>query len=296
MPVPEPEAAIAGPELTSIAIPATEPSVAAPRHSLRQCPLCLENKELVSSHLIPRAMYTYCRTADSEPVLFTTEVMMQTSRQVQHHLLCASCEDLLNNGGERWLLPLLATIDKKFPLLDIIEKLPPDLIDTEGHGYAASRNLEIKVDRLIHFAMGVFWKASIHSWRGDRKEPQIELGPYRDNVRVFLRGESPFPKHMGLVMGVLPREKALISFSQPYPGSAKGCHNFVFYIPGIQFVLSVGKRLPVEMPNICFASNPAHPILVADFSQDVMGVFRRVASKARKSKRLVEYVKTRPRL
>jgi hypothetical protein len=221
--------------------------------------------------------------------------MMQTSRQLQHRLLCGGCENLLNNGGERWLLPLLATIDKKFPLLDIIEKLPPDLTDTEGRGYAASRNPEVKVDKLIHFAMGVFWKASVHSWRGDRKEPQIELGPYRDDVRVFLRGETPFPKHMGLVMGVLPREKALISFSQPYPGSAEGRQNFVFYIPGIQFVLSVGKRLPVEMPNICFASNPAHPILVADFSEGVSRIFRRVASKAHKSKKLLAYMKTRPR-
>jgi hypothetical protein len=272
------------------------PPPAAPlRPFLRQCPLCLENKELVSSHLIPRAMYTYCRTADSEPVLFTTEVMMQTSRQLQHRLLCGDCEDLLNKGGEHWLLPLLATIDKKFPLLDIIEKLPPDLTDSEGRGYAASNNPEIKVDKLIHFAMGVFWKASIHSWRGDGKEPQIELGPYRDNVRVYLRGEAPFPKCMGLVMGVLPREKALISFTQPYRGSAKGCHNFMFYIPGIQFVLSVGKRLPIEMPNICFASNSAHPILVADFSEDVSAVFRRVASKAHKSKKLVEHMKTRPR-
>ncbi len=256
-----------------------------------KCPLCLENKELVSSHLIPRAMYDYCRATDSEPVLITTEVMMQTSRQVQHRLLCQGCEDVLNGGGERWLLPLLATIDKKFPLLDIIEKVPPDIIDGELRGYAVSHNPEIEVDKLIHFAMGVFWKASVHSWRGDRKEPLIELGPYGEKVRMFLHGETPFPEHMGLVLGVLPREKAMISFNQPYRGSAEGCHNFLFYIPGILFALSVGKQLPWEMPSICFASNSAHPILVGDFSQDLMGIFRWAAAKAHKSKKLVEYMK-----
>jgi len=235
-------------------------------------------------------MYDYCRSADSEPVLISAEVMMQTSRQAQHPLLCRSCEHLLNDGGENWLLPLLATIDKEFPLLDLIEKVPPDIVDIEGKGYAASRNPEIDADKLIHFAMGVYWKAAVHSWRGDRKEPLIELGPYVEKVRMFLRGEMSFPKHMGLVMGVLPREKSLISFNQPYQGSAGGYHDFFFYIPGVLFTLSVGKRLPEEMPNICFASNPAHPILVGDFSKNLTSAYRRTASKAHKSRKLLDYM------
>jgi len=95
---------------------------------------------------------------------------------------------------------------------------------------------------------------------------------------------------MGLVLGVLPREKALISFNQPYRGSARDCHNFIFYIPGIQTVLTVGRRQPEYMSKICFATNPAHPILVADLSSDVMGLFRRVAVKAHKSRKLIEYM------
>jgi putative endonuclease len=121
----------------------------------------------------------------------------------------------LNDGGERWLLPLLARIDLTFPLLDIIEKLPPDQVDGEWMGYAAIRNPAVEVNKLIHFAMGVFWKASVHAWSGSSREPRIDLGPYREEVRGFLRGERVFPRHMGLVVGILPREKALISFNQP---------------------------------------------------------------------------------
>src|SRR5919109_2834716 len=164
------------------------------------CPLCLEEEELVSSHLISQAMYDYCRTADSEPVIMTSKILMQTSRQVQHALLCRRCEDVLNKGGENWLLPLLATVDGKFPLLDIIERLRPDVVDGELRVYAASRNPEIKIEKLIHFLMGVFWKASIHSWTGDSKTPRIELGPYRERVRIFLLGETGFPQNMGLVL------------------------------------------------------------------------------------------------
>ena len=120
--------------------------------------------------------------------------------------------------------------------------------------------------------------------------PRIELGPYRENVRRFLRGETPFPQHMALVVGVLPRDKALISFTQPYRASAEGYHNFVFYVPGVQFILSAGKQMPSDTPDICFASNWAHPILVADFSEDVKGVFRRIVARAHKSQKLVTYL------
>jgi len=89
-------------------------------------------------------MYDYCRTADSEPVLMTTEVMMQTSRQLQDHLLCKLCEDVLNVGGEQWLLPLLARIDQTFPLLGIVEKFPPDQVDGEWKGYARSAIQKLK--------------------------------------------------------------------------------------------------------------------------------------------------------
>jgi hypothetical protein len=259
------------------------------------CQLCDQHEELVSSHLIPRAIYDYCRSDDSEPILLTSKIVMQTSRQLQYPLLCQGCELLLNKGGEDWLLPLLATIDQRFPLLDIIERNEADLVDGDLRGYAAARNSAIDVDKLLHFAMGVFWKASIHSWRGGEKSTLIDLGPYRESVWIFLRGDSEFPKYMGLVAGVLPRDKALIGFCQPYRGSSRERHNFLFHIPGLQFCLSVGKGLGDEMPSICFATNPAHPILVADLSRDIAGVVRRVTLNPHKSRRLVEYLATKKR-
>lgn len=256
--------------------------------ALGRCALCLENQELVSSHLIPQAVYDYCRSPGSEPVSMTSTIVMQTSRQVQHRLLCQRCEDILNKGGESWLLPLLATIDKKFPLLDIIEQFEPDEVDGEGRIYHASRNPAIEVHKIIHFAMGVFWKASVHSWKGGSKEPQIELGPYRERIRTFLRGETPFPQNMGLQLAVVPRDRAPIRFSLPYPKKQSEFHGFTFHIPGIILVLSVGKRLGPEMPRICFATNPAHPILVADFSKDITNEGAAIFRKARKSRNLIE--------
>lgn len=46
--------------------------------------------------------------------------------------------------------------------------------------------------------MGIFWKASIHSWRGRTQTPMIDLGAYSDAIRLWLRGECTFPKHVSL--------------------------------------------------------------------------------------------------
>src|SRR6266850_1626361 len=123
---------------------------------MSQCSLCLEDKELVKSHLIPRAMYDYCRTADSEPVLMTTEVMMQTSRQLQDHLLCKLCEDVLNVGGEQWLLPLLARIDQTFPLLGIVEKFPHTKWMANGRGMRRSAIQKLKWTSSFQFTPPLF--------------------------------------------------------------------------------------------------------------------------------------------
>lgn len=257
---------------------------------MARCPLCLEDKEIVSSHLIPQAMYDYCRAKDSEPVLMSSKIVMQTSRQVQHPLLCRDCEDILNKGGETWLLPLLATVDGRFPLLDIIERVEPDVQDGELRAHAASRNPAIKTDKLIHFIMGVFWKASIHSWESGSKTPRIEFGRYGESVRTFLHGETTFPQNMALVLCVAPRGKALVSFSLPYRNPVNEYHSFTFHIPGILCVLSVGKKLGPELARVCFATNPAHPILVADLAQDIASVGASIFGKARKSRKLMEYL------
>src|SRR5262249_30060245 len=137
---------------------------------------------------------------------------------------------------------------------DIIERFEPDFVDGELRAYATSRNPAIEIDKMMHFAMGVFWKASVHSWEGGKREPRIELGPYRESVRTFLRRETRFPQNIGLVLAVMPREKVPVGFSLLYQNSQREFHGFTFHIPGIVFALSVGKRLPASMPQICFAT------------------------------------------
>ena len=41
---------------------------------------------------------------------------------------------------------------------------------------------------------------------------------------------------------------------------------------------------------ICFATNPAHPILIADLAQDIASLGAAIFSKAHKARKLVEYM------
>ncbi len=258
---------------------------------IQKCPLCLQTKDVVSSHLMPARMYDYCRPPGGHSISISSDLVIESDRQLQDHLLCRECEDNLNKGGETWLLPLLAQYQGPFPFYDLLTKVHPDVVDGDRAGYAAAKNPEIHADKLIHFAMGVFWKAASHSWSGSRTEPMIDLGPYAEPIRTFLRGETGFPEHVALMIGVLPPPAQLISFHNPYRGSNTEWQNFLFYISGIEFSLLVGDAVEGTLRESCFASNPARPIVVFDFSKDIEGIIKQVWTNARKAKNVEKYLK-----
>ena len=170
-------------------------------------------------------------------------------------------------------------------------KVAPDGTYDDVAGYAASRVAEIDSPKLAHFAMGIFWKASVHSWRGGETAPLIELGKYGESIRVFLRGEAPFPEKMSLMVGVIPPPVKTINFCYPYRGSASGYHNYLFHIPGIEFALHVGNMLPPEVKANCFASHPLRPIFVsAGISEAIKGVVHDATKNAHRAKNVTRYL------
>ena len=255
------------------------------------CKLCLRKRYLVESHLMSQGLYDLCGTPDDDPIFVSSKVIMQSSRQLKHPLLCEECDGLLGREGENWVLPMLAIIDGTFPLFDRLQKVAPDVTDGDIRGYAASRISEIDCPKLAHFAMGIFWKASVHSWRGGEATPLIELGKYGEPLRAFLRGEAPFPEKMALIVGVIPPPVKTINFCYPYRGSASGHHNYLFHIPGIEFALLVGNTVPKEQKANCFASHPLHPIIVsAGISGAIRNVVQGATKQAHRAKNVRRYL------
>lgn len=257
-----------------------------------KCRLCLEERPLVRSHLLPRGVYDYVRPPDSNPIVISRELVIQSSRQIQDYLLCAPCDNLLSRRGESWVLPLLARVDGAFLFSDILHEQAPDLVDGDTRVYFATKNPKIDVPKLVHFALGIFWKASVHPWRGNRKQNLISLGRYGEPVRLYLLGQGPFPQNMSLTAAVLSQPVTLIAANIPYRGSTREYHNFLFYVSGLYFGLYVGKGISAASRSGCFVANPNHPIIESEFETTLRRVTREVTVNAHVTKSLRDYVAT----
>jgi len=178
----------------------------------------------------------------------------------------------LNRKGEQWVVPLLATRTKAFPLHDILTDIAPDFVEPDVKAYAGSKNPRLRVKDLTHFALGIFWKAAVHSWRSGPSSiiPRIELACHRENIRSFLFCDGPFPERVALGVNVMPTPVTTMLSYEPRAGRmSDAVHRFSFYVPGILFTLSVGEGAAGEAKDICFYGNPLHPILIKDLSEEV---------------------------
>jgi hypothetical protein len=256
--------------------------------------MCLETKNVVSSHLMPRSAYDYCRgPAAGEPILASSKLVLASSRHIQHPLLCVDCERALNEGGESWILPLFAQYEGPFTFFDLLGAIRPDVTFEGYDGFSAARIPAIKSEKMIHFALGVYWKAAVHSWKGGVREPSINLGPYTERIRKFLRGEAGFPEKVALTVGVMRPPVKDIAFLAPYQGNARAYHNFIFYTSGMVWALLVGKAVDDEQRKSCFATNPGHPVLVGDFSPDIRQIFQATVKTAKRARNVEKYLKPR---
>ena len=228
------------------------------------CKLCLREKELRSSHFIPRGVYSYLRN---------------------------ECEQLLSRRGEVWVLPRLAEFDGAFPFSTLLRTQPPLFDETDVQVYAVAKNPVINRSALIHFALGIFWKASVHSWKGSTTEPRIDLGTHSEALRKYLRDGGSFPGDMALALMVMPTPVRMICCFDPIRGSNPEFENFHFYVPGLFFSLGVGNVEDVKA--MCLVSNPQGIVLVQDMTPQLTDLYRKAAKTAHKSKRLLEPLKNR---
>lgn len=239
---------------------------------------------------MPAALFGYCRVKGFGPLSIVDGAVFPNDRQTQFPLLCESCEDVLNRGGESWLLPKLVTYDRKFPLYDLLTKCPTLFSEEDLAVYSTAANPEVKTEMLEHFALGLFWKASVHSWRGQTMLPSIELGPYSESIRRFLLNESGFPENVCLAVSISTQPHAQIMIVAPYEGKRQTCRGHITQVPGVFFLMSLGKEMPEAAEGLCIHRSPHKPITVSEhLSNVVQDSFDRVFQDARKTLAFLEY-------
>src|SRR5262245_16029859 len=211
-------------------------------------------KDLRDSHLIPAGIIRQLREpslGNRHPIVVTDKVVVQSPRPIKDYVLCRDCEDLFSKKGETWVIGHMAR-ESKFLIYDALKKSKPIAADDEIAVYAGSQIPEIDVDKLVYFALSVFWRSAVHRWQGfSWPIPRIELGPYEEPIRDFLLGNGPFPAHMVMLVAVWPTRDAYQGAYTPRRGRETRFHTFTFYIPGIEFSLCVGKGVPKEARKMC---------------------------------------------
>jgi hypothetical protein len=235
-----------------------------------KCRLCLNERQLQDSHLLPRAMYKIMRGdgPNPDPLVVTPGSTVVTSRQVKDYLLCLECEDRFSKNGERWVSANCFQADGSFPLR---ERLAASDVffagGTEGLTvYVGSAIPGVSTEQITYFAMSVFWRAAVQIWRMLAREAiATELGAYEDAVRRFLLDEASFPNEMALHVQVSARKgtQELAVFPEMVR-LAEGYYEHHFVALGMGFWLFVGKRLPASHLTLCHAPDQKGIIVISE--------------------------------
>ena len=258
--------------------------------------MCLLLKQVVQSHLIPESLYQHVTDGKSSPIRVGDGVVMPTDRQIKSYLLCLDCEGILSRGGETWVCPKLAWPDRNFPLYDLLKAAGGYMVDADREGlFWAANNPAIDVEKIMHFAMGIFWKAGVHSWKRGDGAPMIDLGGYEEAIRLWLRGEDAFPRDVTFNFVVSRPERVQLTLGQPAEVPVQNIGRtwrvYQLHLVGAMFSINIGETIGPQDRMICFYREARHPVLVSD---NITGVLeRKHAEHFAESRKTKAYLKSK---
>lgn len=230
-----------------------------------KCRLCLEEKELQFSHLLPRALYRLVGRASDpvhpDTVQISVDGRKRSSEQARRHILCTQCEERFNSKGERWVLHNCYRGQGRFRLRTDVRSRAALAAEEGIEAYSTSQE---EVSYLTYFSLSVIWRASLCDWpsRG-RTYESINLGPYQEEMRRFLNDEGELPERIALTIILSQLGKPVLTFSFPVSYRVEACRCHRFHIPGMSFVLEVGKGATLPERGLCILRSPHSPIFVS---------------------------------
>src|SRR5260370_14331347 len=135
-----------------------------------QCKLCLQQKQLHESHLMPDALYA----PGKKGIQYATRSQSgQNPEHMKAHLLCSDCEQRFNQLGEsevlRWLAPKAR---KQFPLHDRLRvalpcgEIPPfSVYNNTNVGYSVynGNNVGLDTEKFTYLPPSVTARPPIHA-------------------------------------------------------------------------------------------------------------------------------------
>jgi hypothetical protein len=240
-----------------------------------ECLLCHQpNQELQDSHFLPAGVYRVLRNEGTEdgnpnPVLFSEEGAVQTSRQITDFVFCRDCEQRLNRNGEDYFLKYCWRRNG-FRLHAVLSAATPSVVAGRIKVYAADELSEVDIQKLTYFGASMFWRDSVHQWKTkNHSTEQINLGPYEEQFRTYLMGETGFPENCMLWVSVPETLTPLAPLSlTPYGGARlDGLRLYKLIVLGVGFMLYVGRAMTPEHRELCSVRGKGHPIYQTDLQE-----------------------------
>jgi hypothetical protein len=218
-----------------------------------QCKLCLKQKPLHESHLIPRALYAHGKKG----IQFATRSQSgQNPEHLKARLLCFDCEQRFDRLGEsevlRWLAPKAR---KQFPLH---ERLRVALPCGEIPPLSIYKGADVGLDteKFAYFTLSVAWRRTIHEWMNvdGTPLPMWNLGVFAEQMRTFLVGDSGFPPDTAIMVIVCSDEYTRQFWTVPSTDVVHNCLGFEFIARGVYFRGLMGKHLSPDFHSVSCAS------------------------------------------
>jgi hypothetical protein len=249
------------------------------------CKLCLQNRVLEDSHLLPAALYRMSRwegSANPNPMLISSRGRLQTSKQIKNYVFCHDCEQRLSRNGERYTM-LQVNRKEGFKLLQTL-RTSTNMRSAGGFTfYYETSALGIDRQKLAYFAMSVFWRAAVHLWhRPEQKDPIIRLGVYEEPIRKYLMEEAPFPPEMAILLFVCTDSHAQNVFYQPSQGNLEMPYTWTFQTRGLNFYLSGMEGMPPQLAEACLINGPKGTIAARSCEEKILDATTKIMIEASK--------------
>jgi hypothetical protein len=243
------------------------------------CKLCLSSADLQGSHFLPKAIYKTLRTpseTNPNPVVMTPKISSLSSKQMKDYVLCRSCEQRFSKNGESWVMKHICR-EGKFPLLDLLRKVKPDVVKEGWEAYACAGRSDIDADSLAYFALSVLWRASVHGWAilGARI-PRISVGPYLEPIRRFLLGTAGFPPGVVVFVTAATDFASQNVVHEPvFVGKRRyePWRTFELLVRGICFRILLGAGIPLRIRVLCCAQGADRYLFAKDMENETVGAF-----------------------
>jgi hypothetical protein len=231
------------------------------------CKLCRRNEvELKDSHLLPANIYKKIRRsegANNSLVVASKQSFRFSDKQISDYVLCGECEQRFG-AVENFVSRQCLQDDGSFPLRDAVVA-QPRLDDDPELAAISGKAAQIDVNFYVYFASSILWRTGAHVWRNGLNRVTIELGLYQEQLRLYLLGRASFPTDIVIAIFVAVAADTKDQYATtPVRLDTQGYHHYELVIPGIQFGIVLGQRMPKEVRGGCLLRSDENLVFLTD--------------------------------